>query len=302
MAGVHSRARSFDGAARSYELGRPGMAARRRSRSPPAGSACERGAAVLDLAAGTGKLTRLLAGRFASVTAVEPLPGMRAVLEAEVPGALALAGTAEEIPLAGASLDAVFVAEAFHWFDPVPAVAELARVLRPGGGVAVLYNRLDWQDAASPWRAEATPRLPPPPAPGRRRSTRTTRQPWRAALSAIGELRDDAVDGHVQRLDPAGVEAMYSLLQRARRAPARAPRPRARRDPRRARAPPACARSSSATAPRSRRPAADEVAAGPAPRDPRAPARPRFRSGRRVGRARACSARARGGACSPRTR
>ena len=74
MAGVHSRARSFDGAARSYERGRPGwppeaveIVARRLG--------LERGAAVLDLAAGTGKLTRLLAGRFASVTAVEPLRG-----------------------------------------------------------------------------------------------------------------------------------------------------------------------------------------------------------------------------------
>jgi len=208
MAGVHSRARSFDGAARSYELGRPGwpreaveIAARRLG--------LERGAAVLDLAAGTGKLTRLLAGRFASVTAVEPLPGMRAVLGAEVPGALALAGTAEAIPIADASVDAVFVAEAFHWFDPVPAVAELARVLRPGGGVAVLYNQLDWQDAASPWRAEANHvfhrhRLPADEIDP------YDQKPWRAALSAIGVLRDDAVGGNVQRLDPAGVEAMYA--------------------------------------------------------------------------------------------
>ena len=93
MAGVHSRARSFDAAAANYELGRPGwppeaveIAARRLG--------LERDAAVLDLAAGTGKLTRVLAARFASVTAVEPLDGMRAVFEARTPGARALAGTA----------------------------------------------------------------------------------------------------------------------------------------------------------------------------------------------------------------
>jgi ubiquinone/menaquinone biosynthesis C-methylase UbiE len=208
MAGVHSRARSFDAAARACEIGRPGwpreaveIVARRLG--------LQRHAAVLDLAAGTGKLTRLLAGRFASVTAVEPLPGMRAVLEVEVPGALALAGTAEAIPLADASVDAVFVAEAFHWFDPAGAVAELARVLRPGGGVAVLYNQLDWQDASSPWRAEANHvfhrhRLPADEIDP------YDQKPWRAALSAIGELSDDAVEGNVQRLDPAGVEAMYA--------------------------------------------------------------------------------------------
>src|SRR5215211_8510019 len=99
MAGVHSRARSFDAAAAAYERGRPGwpfeamdIAARRLGLG--------RDAAVLDLAAGTGKLTRLLASRFASVTAVEPLDGMRAVLEAQLPGVRALAGTAEAIPLA----------------------------------------------------------------------------------------------------------------------------------------------------------------------------------------------------------
>ena len=208
MAGVHSRARSFDGAAHSYERGRPGwpveaveIAARRLG--------LERGAAVLDLAAGTGKLTRVLAGRFASVTAVEPLDGMRAVLEEHAPGALALAGTAERIPLGDGAVDGVFVAEAFHWFDPVPAVAEIARVLRPGGGVAVLYNRLDWQDAGTPWRAEANQvfhrhRLPADEIDP------YDQTPWRTALAAIGELRDDVVERHVQRLDAEGIAAMYA--------------------------------------------------------------------------------------------
>lgn len=98
-------------------------------------------ATVLDLAAGTGKLTRLLVRRFACVLAVEPLDEMRAVLERLVPEAEALAGSAEAIPLADASVGAVYVAEAFHWFGGDPAVvAELARVLAPGGVLVLMWN------------------------------------------------------------------------------------------------------------------------------------------------------------------
>src|SRR5688572_32945797 len=103
MSEVHSRARSFDAAAGAYEAGRPDwppeaveIAARRLG--------LERGAAVLDLAAGTGKLTRRLAGRFASVTAVEPLDGMRAVLEERIPFVRVLAGTAAALPLPDATV------------------------------------------------------------------------------------------------------------------------------------------------------------------------------------------------------
>jgi SAM-dependent methyltransferase len=96
---------------------------------------------VLDLAAGTGKLTRVLVAHFDRVLAVEPLDEMRALLEELVPEAEALAGEAESIPLDDASLDAVFVAEAFHWFGGAPsAVAEIARVLRPGGTLVVMWN------------------------------------------------------------------------------------------------------------------------------------------------------------------
>ena len=102
---VHARARSFDAAAEAYEHARPGwpqaaveIAARRLGLG--------RDAAVLDLGAGTGKLTRRLAGRFATVTAVEPLDGMRAVLEDRIPFVRVLAGTAEAIPLPDRSVDA----------------------------------------------------------------------------------------------------------------------------------------------------------------------------------------------------
>jgi SAM-dependent methyltransferase len=77
------------------------------------------------------------------VTAVEPDPGMLAELRERVPGATALAGTAEHIPLPDEMVDAVLVGQAFHWFDKVPALTEIARVLRPGGVLGVLANRED---------------------------------------------------------------------------------------------------------------------------------------------------------------
>jgi SAM-dependent methyltransferase len=95
---------------------------------------------LLDLAAGTGKLTRALLATGARVTAVEPLEGMRDVLVRELPDVEVLAGTAEEIPLADGSLDLVLVGQAFHWFDPVEAPREIARVLRPRGGLAAIWN------------------------------------------------------------------------------------------------------------------------------------------------------------------
>jgi len=103
-------------------------------------------AAVVDLAAGTGKLTRALVSRFGRVVAVEPDDRMRGVLQATTPGAEASAGTAERTRLPSASADAVFVADAFHWFAGEAALQEIARILRPRGGLALLWN--DW------WRIE----------------------------------------------------------------------------------------------------------------------------------------------------
>ena len=131
-------AASFGRAAEDYELGRPGYA---EAALDAVGLTPD--AVVLDLAAGTGKLTRQLVRRAARVLAVEPLDEMRAVLERVVPEAEVLTGTAEAIPLEDAAVDAVFVGEAFHWFATAPALAEIARVLRPAGTLAILFNQVD---------------------------------------------------------------------------------------------------------------------------------------------------------------
>jgi SAM-dependent methyltransferase len=97
-------------------------------------------ATVLELAAGTGKLTRQLVSRVARVVAVEPDAGMRRLLSARCPDVTVIDGTAERIPLADDSVDAVFVAQAFHWFDNEAALRQVARVLRPGGALVVMWN------------------------------------------------------------------------------------------------------------------------------------------------------------------
>jgi SAM-dependent methyltransferase len=131
-------ARSFELAAEAYERGRPGYA-------EEALDALELSpdSVVVDLAAGTGKLTRQLVGRFARVIAVEPLDKMRAVLERLVTEAEPVSGSADAIPLEDSGVDAVFVAEAFHWFATEASLREIARVLRPHGVLAILFNQAD---------------------------------------------------------------------------------------------------------------------------------------------------------------
>jgi SAM-dependent methyltransferase len=106
------------------------------------------GVTVADVAAGTGKLTRLLVPSGATVLAVEPVEGMRAQLATAVRGVSAVGAIAEALPLRAGSLDAISVAQAIHWFDREPALAELHRVLGPGGRLGVIGNH---RDRTVPW-------------------------------------------------------------------------------------------------------------------------------------------------------
>jgi SAM-dependent methyltransferase len=144
---LHPLAQRFASVADAYERGRPEY--------PPAAVGAlaaelmlEPGARVLDLAAGTGKLSRALLATGYDVVAVEPLPSLRELLSEKIGRERVRDGLAESIPLPGASVDAVTVADAFHWFDQPRALEEIRRVLRPGGGLAVLSTVPDWSGAS----------------------------------------------------------------------------------------------------------------------------------------------------------
>jgi SAM-dependent methyltransferase len=133
-------ATSFGAVADNYDRVRPGPPAEALDWLVPAGC----GLAV-DLAAGTGLFTRALLGRAGQVTAVEPDARMRAVLAQQSPQVRVLAGRGEEMPLPDGCADALFVSTAWHWLDPDRAVPEIARVLRPGGRLGVIWTSRDRQ-------------------------------------------------------------------------------------------------------------------------------------------------------------
>jgi SAM-dependent methyltransferase len=140
-----ARRSSFGGVAEVYDRTRPDY--------PAAALDWLLGAAprrVLDLAAGTGKLTRMLVGAGHEVVAVDPSAEMLAPLRSALPGTDVRPGTAEDIPLPGAKVDAIVVGQAYHWFDTERAHREMARVLRPGGVVGLLWNL---RDETEPWVA-----------------------------------------------------------------------------------------------------------------------------------------------------
>jgi SAM-dependent methyltransferase len=157
---------------------------------------------VVDLAAGTGKLTRLLAPAGSDLIAVEPVEGMRSTFRGLLPDVPLLAATSEAMPFAPASLDAITVAQAWHWFDHERATAEMARILRPGGRLGLVWNARDrgepWVDAVwaimdrvekrAPWRDHEN---------------------WRDSATAqgmagFGELHEGEFC-HVQQTTPEGV-------------------------------------------------------------------------------------------------
>jgi SAM-dependent methyltransferase len=197
------RAASFGAVAEDYERGRPGWPERV---ADVAGLPHD--AVVLDLAAGTGKLTRVLVRRFARVIAVEPDDALRALIR----DAETLAGSAEKIPLPDASVDGIFCAEAFHWFDAPHAVVEIRRVVRPGGSVVVCFNtdagetEPRWPDEA---RAVIEHHRPSGEIGGRHLVEAGTWRDAFAADSAFEPLRfETARHDHVQTSD----EAISQLL------------------------------------------------------------------------------------------
>jgi SAM-dependent methyltransferase len=131
-------ASSFGSVAAEYDRVRPGYPDAALAWLLPAGTR-----RVVDVGAGTGALTRLLAARGLAVTAVEPDDRMRAVLAARLPDVAALRGSGESMPLGDGEEDAVLVAQAWHWMDAGEAAREAARVLRPGGVLGILGNAMD---------------------------------------------------------------------------------------------------------------------------------------------------------------
>jgi len=162
----------------------------------------ETGSRLLDLGAGTGKLTRMLSG--ANLVAAEPLSSMRERFARVLPGVPLVAGVAEALPFGDAAFDAVVCAQAFHWFDGERALAEIHRVLTAGGGLALIWNvkdeSVDWVralgDILRPHQAKV-----PQETTGR----------WREAFGASGFGRlEEARFPHAQRLDAAGLVERYS--------------------------------------------------------------------------------------------
>ncbi len=168
---------AFAEVAGAYERGRPGYpeeAVRWLAGDEP----CD----VVDLGAGTGKLTRALVTLGHRVTAIEPLPEMLELLPAAAPGAAAILGNAEVIPVPDAFADVVTSGQAFHWFDPPVALPEIARVLGPGGRLALVWN------------------------------TRDDREPWVSRLSAI--IGSEAVGvGDVS--EPIAASGLFGRVERA---------------------------------------------------------------------------------------
>lgn len=208
-------ARAFGSVAPLYEIGRPEY--------PPDAVRflvdrleLRAGSRVLDLAAGTGKFTRALRPFGFDLGAVEPTAAMREEFVRRVPGVPIVDGTAESIPLPTGSRDAVVVAQAFHWFRPVPALAEIARVLRPGGALGVVFNR---RDERTPWVAELSRIVHAHRGP----EVRTIHdRAWRDALA--GDPNYEAIDERIfdfaHRTDRDGIVARVLSVSYIAGAPA----------------------------------------------------------------------------------
>jgi SAM-dependent methyltransferase len=196
----HPKARGFELVADVYERARPSY--------PPDTVAwladrldLRAGRTVLDLGAGTGKLTRLLLETGARVLALEPGEEMRAQLTARVPAAEPVAAGAEAIPLPDVSVDAATAAAAFHWFRLDEALPEIHRVLRPGGGLGLVWNERDPDD---PFQRRVTELLRPLTTVGRRR---IRDRGWLEAVGSSGLFGpfEEHTTGFADELDGDGL-------------------------------------------------------------------------------------------------
>ena len=197
---IHEQAaKGFSAATDAYERGRPEHSSESvelLARELGFGA----GSRVVDLAAGTGKLTRQLVATGAEIVAIEPIAEMRAKLSDALPDVEALDGTAEDLPLANHSVDAVLVAQAFHWFDSLRAASEIRRVLRPSGGVGMIWQA---RDASVAWVARLNEIIDAADDGHPRFRTGD----WRSGfdLTAMFEPLQEAQLQSVQRVSPDGI-------------------------------------------------------------------------------------------------
>ena len=202
---VHeTAARGFGAVADEYERARPGYPAETVERLATE-LRLGKGTRLLDLGAGTGKLTRMLTPLGSLVVAAEPLASMREHLARVLPDVPLVAAVAEALPFAGSSFDGVVCAQAFHWFDGHRALPEIQRVLAPGGRLALMWNV---KDESVPWVRALGDIL----RPHQQKVPQETTGEWRVSFSSsdgFGPL-EEARFSHSQPLDGPGLVERYA--------------------------------------------------------------------------------------------
>lgn len=207
MSTVHSAAATgFEAGADTYARGRPDYPAELDAWLRDVAHIAP-GRTVLDLGAGTGKFTKRLVGLGASVIAVEPVAAMRSRLAADLPQVTTLEGTADCIPVPDASVDSIVCAQAFHWFATSAAVAEMHRVLKPSGVMALVWHV---RDQSVPWVAAIDAIL----APHEGNTPRYSSGMWRRMFPApgFGPLAETRFPhGHTGRAEQVIVDRQLSV-------------------------------------------------------------------------------------------
>jgi SAM-dependent methyltransferase len=203
---VHPAARGFSAAAREYERSRPSYPEEAVDRLVQE-LEITRDGLVLDLGAGTGKLTRLLAPTGSRLVALEPVQAMRVACAEVVPEALVLGGVAEALPFLDGTFDGVVAGQAFHWFDGPRALAEIHRTLKPSGRLGLIWNL---RDESVDWVRRLTEII----EPYERTAPREKTHEWRAAFQMtdlFGSLNQRRFP-HSQTLDVEGLVERFASV------------------------------------------------------------------------------------------